>query len=205
MRNFAGAIIATSLLLPAYAMAEDKSVQPTIPQTAVPQGIGSGKPANICQELVAFVRQPVASLKAVETPSQLATAVTAKKSAEPAEKPSAPGAPQNTSGMSGQITASGPGAAGPQGAAQNKEAPVGSTATASGPAKDVSPAAPAALTSPKPSPENIQQVEIAAGINDIQGCRAISQTMRRAGIALPAPLLALAAMSPKLLEAAARP
>ncbi|GEL41533.1 hypothetical protein MEX01_21240 [Methylorubrum extorquens] len=110
-------------------------------------------------------------MKSVETLPQLATAVTARKSGEPSEKPSAGGTPQNTSGMSGQITASGPGAAGPQGA----------------------------------SAENIRHIEDTAGSNDLGRCRDITQTMRRSGVAMPAPLLALAAMSPQLLEAASRP
>lgn len=178
-------LLAAAAFLPAIASAEGD------PPPA-------GKPANLCQELVAFVRQPEAATKAVETPPQLATAVTAKKSDDASAKPSAPGTPQNTSGQSGQITASGPGAAGPQGDLQNKAASTGSTATATGAAKD----APAAL---EPTPEILRQIEGAAGTNDIQGCRAAAQSMRRAGIVMPGPLLALAAMSPKLLEAAARP
>ncbi|MCP1535468.1 hypothetical protein [Methylorubrum extorquens] len=49
------------------------------------------------------------------------------------------------------------------------------------------------------------QIESAAQANDLQACRALAQNMRRAGIVMPAPLLALAAMSPKLLEAAPPP
>ncbi|GJD29245.1 hypothetical protein PMNALOAF_0477 [Methylobacterium adhaesivum] len=187
--------LSTRLLISAVAL---------LPAVASAQGDASttGGPANLCQELVAFVRQPVASMKAVETPAQQATAVTARKSGEPSEKPSASGTPQNTSGMSGQITASGPGAAGPQGAAQNKAVPEGSTATASGPAKDAPITAPAA---PRPSTEDVRHVEDAAGANDLVRCRDVAQAMRRAGVAMPAPLLALSAMSPQLLEAAPRP
>ncbi|WP_419953479.1 hypothetical protein [Methylobacterium sp.] len=182
-------LLAAAVLLPSMANAQGDASH-------------SGRPANLCQELAAFVRQPVDAMKAVETPPQLATAVTARKSGEPSEKPSAGGTPQNTSGMSGQITASGPGAAGPQGAAQNMAVPAGSTATASGPGKDASVTAPAA---PRASAENIRHIEDAAGSNDLGRCRDIAQTMRRSGVAMPAPLLALAAMSPQLLEAAPRP
>jgi hypothetical protein len=200
MQALKAMMIAALVLTPAFALAQGASVQSPSDSTG-----GTGRPANLCQELVAFVKQPEAATKAAETPPQLATAVTAKKSDDTSAKPSAPGTPQNTSGQSGQITASGPGAAGPQGDAQNKSAPVGSTATASGPAKVASAAAPAAPAVPKPSAENVQQIENAAGANDIQGCRAVAQTMRRAGVVMPGPLLALAAMSPKLLEAASRP
>ena len=44
-------------------------------------GQGAGRPANLCQELVAFVHQPDATKKAGEPPPQLATAVSAKKTA----------------------------------------------------------------------------------------------------------------------------
>lgn len=190
-------VVTTGLLLAAIGLPAVASAQSDQPS--------SGRPANLCQELVAFVHQPEAVRKAAETPPHLVTAVTAKKSDDTSAKPSAPGTPQNTSGQSGQITASGPGAAGPQGDAQNKAAPVGSTATASGPATGAPAATPAAPAAPKPSAENVQQIENAAAANDLQGCRAAAQTMRRAGVVMPGPLLALAAMSPKLLEAASRP
>ena len=58
----------------------------------------SGRPTNLCQELLAFVRQPATTVKASEPPAQLATAVSAKKSDDTSEKPSAPGTPQNNLG-----------------------------------------------------------------------------------------------------------
>lgn len=185
--------VTTRLLLVAAAL---------LPSMANAEGEASplGRPANLCRELAAFVRQPVEAMKAVETPPQLATAVTARKSGEPSEKPSAAGTPQNTSGMSGQVTASGPGAAGPQGTAQNLAVPKGSTTTASG--KDTAVTAPAA---PRASADDIRHIEDAVGSNDLGRCRDIAQTMRRAGVAMPAPLLSLAAMSQQLLEAASRP
>lgn len=180
-------LLAAAALLPSLSNAQGDASPP-------------GRPANLCRELAAFVRQPVDAMKAVETPPQLATAVTARKSGEPSETPSAAGTPQNTSGISGQVTASGPGAAGPQGAAQNVAVPRGSTAAASG--KDAAVTAPAA---PRATAEDIRHVEEAAVSNDLGRCRDIAQTMRRAGVAMPAPLLALAAMSPRLLDAASHP
>jgi hypothetical protein len=167
----------------------------------------AAKPANLCQELLAFVHQPDPALKADAPPPQLATAVSAKKEGSDSVKPSeVGGAPAQNSGQSGQITASGPGAAGPQGDAQNTAAPAGSTATATdapkaAPAASASPAAP---SSPKPSPEDIQQAETMAGTNDLRGCRTASQAMRRKGVVMPSPLLALSAMKLELLEAAQR-
>jgi hypothetical protein len=186
------ALLSAAVLLPVEALAQDSG--------------GAGKPANLCQELVAFVHQPDAAKKAGEPPPQLATAVSAKKQDDTSTKPGAEGTPQSTSGQAGQVTASGPGAVGPQGDAQNKAAPTSSTATAAAPPKDApAAAAPAAPSTPKPTAENVQQVDAAAAKNDFQGCRVVGQQMRRAGVAMPAPLIALSAMDPKLLEGAQRP
>lgn len=69
-------LLAAAVLLPSMANAQGNAAH-------------SGRPANLCQELAAFVRQPADAMKAVETPPQLATAVTARKSGETSEKPSA--------------------------------------------------------------------------------------------------------------------
>ena len=168
----------------------------------------TGPPANLCQELLAFVKQPDPSQGSDAPPPQLATAVSAKKDDTPSAKPGdGAGAAQQASGQSGQITSSGPGAAGPQGDAQNKAAPAGTTATAAGPPKSSSSAVAAASSTPdahKPTPENVQQVEAAAAGNDLLGCRAAAQKMRRGGVVMPGPLLALSALDPKLLEPARR-
>jgi len=168
----------------------------------------TGRLANLCQELLAFVKQPDPSQGSDAPPPQLATAVSAKKDDTPSAKPGdAAGAAQQASGQSGQITSSGPGAAGPQGDAQNKAVPAGTTATAAGPPKSSSPAVAAASSTPdahKPTPDNVQQVEAAAVNNDLLGCRAAAQKMRRAGVVMPGPLLALSAFDPKLLERARR-
>jgi hypothetical protein len=51
----------------------------------------------------------------------------------------------------------------------------------------------------------VTQAEDAVSSNDLSRCRSAAQQMRRAGVVIPAPLLALSAMDPKLLEAAHRP
>ena len=171
----------------------------------------AGKPANLCQELIAFVRQPDPAVKADAAPASLAPAVQAPKEGTPAQKTGEGGGEaQKNAGQSGQVTSSGPGASGPQGNTQNAAAPSGAAASAS-PAQQGAPApqspapkpaAPAAPTAPKPTAETISEIERAANSNDLAGCRAAGQTMRRAGVAMPAPLIALSAMSLNLLEAA---
>ena len=173
----------------------------------------AGKPANLCQELIAFVRQPDAAVKADATPAALATAVQAPKEGTPAQKSGdGGGEPQENAGLSGQVTSSGPGASGPQGNTQNAAAPSGAAAGAApsqqGPPSPQSPAptpaAPATPTAPKPTAEAISEIERAATGNDLAGCRAAGQRMRRAGVAMPAPLVALSPMSLNLLEGADR-
>lgn len=205
-RTLTTTLAAAAILLPSVALAQP-GPQPSTPSQPANEQTG-GTPANLCQELVAFVHQPDAARGSDATPPQQATAVSAKKPGDPSAKPSdASGAAQQTSGQSGQITSSGPGAAGPQGEAQNKAAPSGTTATASGPDKSGTPAgstAPSAPDAHKPSPEDVQQVEAAAASNDLLGCRAAAQNMRRAGVVMPGPLLALSALDPKLLERSRR-
>jgi hypothetical protein len=48
---------------------------------------------------------------------------------------------------------------------------------------------------------SVQQAEALAQANDIRGCRDAAQQMRRAGVALPAGLIALAGLRLDLLEA----
>jgi hypothetical protein len=46
----------------------------------------------------------------------------------------------------------------------------------------------------------LQQAEALAQANDIRGCRDAAQVMRRAGVALPPALIALAGLRLELLE-----
>ncbi|MER2267248.1 hypothetical protein [Methylobacterium oxalidis] len=216
MRVITTTVLAMSFLFPAAALAQ--AGPPDASQQGPPSpGRSAGKPANLCQELLAFVHQPDPAQKADAQPAQLATAVQAPKTGSEESKPSGTaGAPQQTSGQSGQIPNSGPGAAGPQGQSQNAAAPSGATANvapnpqsapqAQGqPAPQPAPAQPAAPKAPKPTAEAIQKVEQAAAGNDLQSCRAVGQQMRRAGVAVPAPLLALMALKSELLETAQQP
>jgi hypothetical protein len=180
-------------------------------------------PADLCQEVLAFVRlqSPVAGAATQPTP-QTATAVQAPAQAAPAPLPGG-GPTQQTSGMSAPITPSGPGASGPQGAAQGSPASPPSehnAAPASAPGQASAPQSsqastqgarppaqsapePATSTAPpplKPSLAQIEKVEAAARDHNLQNCRDAAQEMRRAGITMPAALLALAALNLKFFE-----
>jgi hypothetical protein len=73
-------------------------------------------------------------------------------------------------------------------------------AAAAPPAAGATPAAPAAP--PKPLPVTLEQAQGLAGANDIPGCRETAGRLRRAGVALPPGLIALAALKVELLQTA---
>jgi hypothetical protein len=190
----------------------------------------AGKPADLCAELLAFVHPPAPapgsaaapagaaasassqSQAAAQPPANAATAVTAPAQKEAAPQPSSSGgAPQQSSSLSGQVTPSGPGASGPQGTAQpGAGGPPPATTDAAKPsapqpapqqaAAAPAPAAPAAPPPKKPSAEQIDKVEAAAREHNLQGCRDVAQEMRKAGVVMPPPLLALAALDPKFFD-----
>ncbi|MCF4125861.1 hypothetical protein [Methylobacterium sp. SyP6R] len=150
----------------------------------------AGPPANLCQELVAFVHPKAPD--ATPSAPQPATAAVQAPDRGAAQQPGAgAGEVQQKSGLSGPVAQTGPGASGPQGQAQAQ-------------AQAPSQAAPAPAGAPaqkKPTLEQIAQVDAAAGANDIQACRAAAQAIRRAGVVMPAPLLALSALDPKFFAA----
>ncbi|KMO45016.1 hypothetical protein VQ03_00090 [Methylobacterium tarhaniae] len=153
-------------------------------------GVGSahaaGPPANLCQELVAFVH-PKAPDAAPTAPQPATAAVQAPDRGAAQQPSSGAGETQQKSGLSGPVAQTGPGAAGPQGQAQAQS--------------QAAPAPAGAPAQKKPSPEQVAQVDAAAGANDIQACRAAAQSLRRAGVVMPAPLLALSALDPKFFAA----
>jgi hypothetical protein len=90
----------------------------------------------------------------------------------------------------------------PAGASQPGPSPAGAVA---GPAVQASgqPApVPQAPTAPAPPPDALEQANILAEANDLKGCQQAAQKLRRAGIAMPAGLIALAALKVELLGAA---
>lgn len=172
-------------------------------------------PANICTEVVAWMDELQAKAAAPGAPGQQSQPQGAQSRTEDAKRPETstaveqggrgavrqPGGqdePQMTSGLSGPVTANGPGAAGPQGAAQEtaKSGSVNPKPDAdqqkSATAKPVEPKAPA------PSQYAVEKARLSAGAADLDGCAAAVRDMRLAGVALPAPLIALAALKPEL-------
>ncbi len=186
-RHLAGGLAATVLLAGAAAA-----------QEAAPAA--SGKPANLCQELVAFVKQPDSANKAAATPPQQATAVSNPSGKTEGAKPADGGEPQKNSGLSGAINENSGGPA--PGTATAK--PAGNPATnpnaQANAAAKVPPAPATPAPAPKPDAATVEKIEAAAGANDLAACRDAARSMRVAGVALPPPLLALAALDLRFFE-----
>ena len=175
LSTFAQAIgLAGALLVADNALAQESG-------TAAP----SGRPANLCQELLAFVKQPEPAKEAAATPPQQATAVSNPSGASQGTASSAGGDVQQKSGLSGPTPGGSPNQAG--------------TDAQRGPANQPKdePAATKPASAPHPDAATIAAVEAAAAADDQLGCRSAARTMRMHGVALPPPLLALAALDPK--------
>lgn len=171
-------------------------------------------PANICLELTAYLdqSQKVGAQQAATAP-QTATASGQPGAPGPAatatavEQASRAGATapagqdeaQRTSGMSGPVPKGGPGAAGPQGNAQEASNSGSANPKPDGdkPLAQASQKPPEPKT-PSPDPKAIDKGRQAAAGNDLDGCSAAVRDMRMAGVPLPAPLIALAALKPEL-------
>jgi hypothetical protein len=229
MRISMFAALATASILYAGAVMAQTAAPPAPAEQPGSTSARRGKPADLCAEVLAFVHPPApaaasapaaagapaspqAQAAAAQPPANAATAVTAPAQSGSAPQPSSGGgAPQQSSSLSGQVTPSGPGAAGPQGAAQPG---AGGPPPASGDAKPPAPqpapqqaaaapapAAPAAPPPPKPTAAQIEKVETAARDHNLQACHGVAQEMRKAGIVMPPPLLALAALDLKFFDA----
>ncbi|WP_244480238.1 hypothetical protein [Methylobacterium sp. Leaf465] len=183
---FAALLLSGCLAAPA-AFAQDAAPAPA---AAPAKG-----PANLCQELIAFVQKPEEKKQEAATPPKQATAVSNASGKSDGQPSTAGGDPQQKSGLSGPTNTD------TKAPTSDTRAPVsdGKTVLAQANAAAKSPPPPGApAPSPKPDPAVVAQLEAAAGANDQTGCRAAARAMRVAGVIMPPPLLALAALNPKL-------
>ncbi len=187
----------------------------TPPAPAAPE---PGKPANLCQELVAFVKQPEPAKAAATTPPQQATAVSNPSGKTEGGKPSEAGGTASPAGLSGTATAGGPKSEANRPAeakaAEAKPADPQTAATvpnaATNPATDpraranaeakVPPGPGTPSPGPKPDQATVEKIETAAAANDQATCRAAARSMRVAGVVMPPPLLALSALDLKYFQ-----
>lgn len=191
--------------------------QPNSQHTAQPN-----PPANICVELSSFLDQ-TQKTSASQPPTSAAGTPQAANAGQQASAPqqggqsgdkatavegpsrsgaslpSSQGESQRTSGMSGPVPEGGPGAAGPQGNAQetSKSGQVNPKPDGAKPAAQAA-QKPAEAKAPPPDRRAVDKGRQAAGSNDLDGCSGVVRDMRLAGVALPNPLIALAALKPEL-------
>jgi hypothetical protein len=179
---------AVGLIVGNLAAAGSMAQAPGQPSATPPAPASSGRPANLCQELVAYLRQPKPAPTGQANPA-LNTALQAPTSGNQPQ-PAGQGAP-TTGGMAGPIPA------------DSRQATSGSAAAPAAPASPS--AAPSAGPAANQTQAALEEAEALARANDIAGCRAATQRMRLAGAPLPPALLALGALDLKYLQAAAPP
>jgi hypothetical protein len=137
----------------------------------------AAEPADLCQELVAFMKAP--------SPEDAAPP---KPDARPKDGDSA----QEASGQSGPAHSAPEQNSGAESKTSAKDAQLKSGLSAPTP-KDAS-------STPKESVMTVTEVEDLAGANDISGCRDAARKLRLAGVLMPPPLLALTALRPELQQ-----
>ncbi|MGU3360088.1 hypothetical protein ACLBWX_07135 [Methylobacterium sp. M6A4_1b] len=180
-----------ALLLSSCLVAPAVFAQDAAPTPATPPAKG---PANLCQELIAFVQKPEEKKQEAATPAKQATAVSNSSGKSEGQPSTGAGEPQQKSGLSGPTNTD------TKAPTSDTRAPVsdGKTVlTQANAAAKSPPSTGASAPSPKPDPAVVAQIEAAAGSNDQTACRAAARAMRVAGVVMPPPLLGLAALNPK--------
>ena len=138
----------------------------------------AAQPANLCQELVAFMKAP--------PQEDLASP---KRDARPDAQPKDGNSAQEASGQSGPAHAAPEQNSGAESKTSAEDAQLKSSLSAPTP-KDSS-------STPKEAVMTMEEVEELASANDIGACRNAARKLRLAGVSMPPPLLALAALRPE--------
>lgn len=158
-------------------------------QTESTSDQATGGPANLCQELLAFMQAP--------PPERTGAAAKPKQEGVAANAPSASGQASPQSSEKGSSSQEVSGQAGPAHESPDPKAkPVeGGTAQNAPQKSGVSAPVPTDATStPKDSVLSIAEAAKLAEANDTAACQAAAKELRLAGVAMPPPLLALAAL-----------
>ncbi|WP_287062354.1 hypothetical protein [Mesorhizobium sp.] len=161
--------------------------EPTAPAGATPAAQQPGGPANLCQELLAFMKAPAEAASPTAAASAQQSGTSSTSAAAPAKPETGTGSAQKITGQAGVASDA------PQ---PNKEKVASGSAT-NAPQKEsrAAPVPPSDTSStPKDSVINAAKAEELAAANDIAQCQKTAREMRVAGVAMPPPLLALAAL-----------
>jgi hypothetical protein len=208
------------------SLAQTDAPEPDIVQEpAASEQAGAGGPANLCQELLAFMAEPPPEEAAVAAPAQASAepAGTAQDGstqradapdAQPAEegaeseeaaaageKDTAPASDEAVPPQSSEESTSSQEITGQSGPAAespepNAEPAEAGTAENAPQRSSVSAPVPTDPTStPKDAVLSVAEAEELAEANDIAACQSASRELRLAGVAVPPPLLALTALN----------
>ncbi len=171
--------------LPAGAAPEAGPAAPAAVQAAEQSG-----PANLCQEVLAFMKAPPPEPPAAAAGGQNAAADKPRTAPSGEAVPTRPAEETNSAQeVSGQ---SGPAHSAPQ---PNNSADAEGTAQDAQLKSSMSAPIPTDTEStPKESVLSVEEIERLAEANDIAGCQGASRKLRLAGVAVPPPLLALTAL-----------
>ena len=198
------------------------SPQPNAPSADTPAGAASqaGGPANLCQELLAFMKAPPPEPDDAAKPAagSAQQAARAKESAPPQQQasPDQPADPnqEGSSALAGTTATDEGASAEPSSGSNSAQAVTGqegvasdapqsgndqgaSGSVANAPQRDTraAPTPPADVAStPKESVMTVEEAQQLADANDIAKCQEAAREMRVAGVDMPPPLMALAAL-----------
>ncbi len=177
-----------------------RAPSPPAAETAAAGQPGSGRPANLCQELLAFMKAPPPEAPAASAPAKPAAEAKSAPASGQAVQPKAPdksGSAQEISGQSGP--AHGAPDPNPKQSAQGnvQNAPQTSSLSAPVPTEPTAPS--------KESIMAVTEAQALAEANDIAACQGAARKLRLAGVTMPPPLLALTALDLRYQTGAQHP
>lgn len=199
------------MLSASFSWAQSTASPPPAAPALDPQGdqataAQQGGPANLCQEILAFIRAPSeeaaapgGAAKPAEPPAQQSASADENEpgqdtATEQGAANDAPAEAEDETGSAQEIT-------GQEGVATDAPQPTDDNAASGSPANApqkesrAAPLPPEDVTStPKESILTVQEAEELASANDIAQCQETAREMRIAGVAMPPPLVALAAL-----------
>ena len=203
---------------PATETAAPETATPAAPadaDSAAVQRADAAGPANLCQELLAFMQAPPPPEGSAPAPAPAKPAAAQTEQAAPARQGAS--ALAGTTG-SGQAASAEPEdeadsaqeVTGQEGVAtdapepSNEKVAAGSVADAPQKESRAAPVPPADVTStPREAVITVAQAEELATANDIAACQDTARQMRVAGVAMPPPLIALTALDLQFQQTAA--
>lgn len=197
MRRFA---LAGAFVLAASTSYAQTETQPLAPEGEQSEAGARSGPANLCQELLAFLQAPPEQEAAAAPPSSAddpssdeeegAQSDASDGDEEAAQSDTGSASSQEVTGQEGVASDAPEEDGGDQAAGSVTNAPQRESRSAPLPPDDTS-------STPSQSVITVDEVEALAEANDIAGCQQAARQMRVSGVSMPPPLMALAALDLK--------